>query len=120
MTSARTRHALRVLALAGAATLTVLTTGCAVMRGQSTVGSYVDDTAITTAIKARLLEDKTTGGLSINVDSLNGTVALSGFATSNAEKERAEAIAREAKGVKSVRNNLIVRGPWPRRWGRSP
>jgi osmotically-inducible protein OsmY len=75
------------------------------------MGSYVDDTGITAGIKARLLEDQTTGGLSINVDSLNGTVALSGFATSEAEKARAEALAREVQGVKSVRNNLIVRAP---------
>ncbi len=111
MTHAHLLRALRLLALASAATLSVLASGCAVMRGQSTVGSYIDDTTITTAIKARLLEDKTTGGMSINVDSLNGTVALSGFATSEAEKSRAEAIAREAKGVKAVRNNLIVRPP---------
>ena len=104
-------HTLRILALASAATLTLLASGCAVTRGQSTMGSYIDDTAITAAIKARLLDDKTTGGMSINVDSLNGTVALSGFATSEAEKQRAEAIALEAKGVKGVRNNLIVRPP---------
>ena len=104
-------HTLRILALASAATLSVLASGCAVTRGQSTMGSYLDDTGITTAIKTRLLEDKTTGGLSINVESLNGTVALSGFATSETEKARAEAIAREAQGVKAVRNNLIVRAP---------
>ncbi|MEY4652012.1 MAG: hypothetical protein RI884_593 [Pseudomonadota bacterium] len=111
MIPARTLRPLRLLALASATTLCVLASGCAVMRGQSTVGSYIDDTAITGAVKAKLLEDKTTGGLSINVDSLNGTVALSGFATSEAEKQRAEAIAREAQGVKAVRNNLIVRPP---------
>ncbi|MEY2802580.1 MAG: hypothetical protein RL513_2165 [Pseudomonadota bacterium] len=111
MTPARLLHPLRLLTLASATALCVLATGCAVMRGQSTVGSYIDDTAITAAIKARLLDDKTTGGMSINVDSLNGTVALSGFATSEAEKQRAEAIALEAKGVKAVRNNLIVRPP---------
>ena len=101
-------HALALAILTG---LTLVTTGCAVMQGQESVGSYIDDTTITAAIKARLLEDKTTGGMSINVDSLNGVVALSGFATSSAEKARAEAIAREAKGVKEVRNNLIVRPP---------
>lgn len=102
---------LRILALASAAALSIFSSGCAVTRGQSTVGSYVDDTAITATVKARLLEDKTTGGLSINVESLNGMVALSGFATSETEKARAEAIAREARGVKGVRNNLIVRPP---------
>ena len=102
---------LRALALAAACALSLVATGCSVMRGQTTVGSYIDDTTITTAIKARLLEDKTTGGMSINVDTLNGVVALSGFATSATEKERAGAIAREARGVKEVRNNLIVRPP---------
>ncbi len=111
MTPPHLPHPLRILALVSAASLAVLASGCAVTRGQSTVGGYIDDTGITTAIKARLLEDKTTGGLSINVDSLNGTVSLSGFATSEAEKSRAEVIAREAKGVKAVRNNLIVRPP---------
>jgi osmotically-inducible protein OsmY len=79
------------------------------VRGQSTAGAYVDDKVIVTTVKARLLEDKTVGGMSVNVDSLNGTVALSGFAKSNAEKAQAEAIARNTKGVREVRNNLIVR-----------
>jgi hyperosmotically inducible periplasmic protein len=102
------KHA-RTLILAAMTGLTLVTTGCAVLRGQESAGAYVDDAAITTAVKAKLLEDKTTGGLSINVDTLNGTVALSGFAKSNAEKAQAEAIARNTKGVRSVRNNLIVR-----------
>lgn len=99
------------LALAVALGTSILAGGCAVTRGQSTVGSYIDDSTITATIKAKLLEDKTTGGMSINVDSLNGTVALSGFAKSADEKARAEAIARETRGVKEVRNNLIVRPP---------
>lgn len=104
------KHA-RALVLAVLTGLTLLSSGCAVMRGQTTVGGYIDDTAITTAIKAKLLEDPATGGLSINVDSLDGAVVLSGFAKSNAEKTQAESIARNTKGVKSVRNNLIVRPP---------
>ncbi len=102
-----------LLAAMTAASLTLVSAGCTVMRGQSTVGNYVDDTAITTAVKAKLLEDKTTGGLSINVDTLNGTVALSGFAKSQFEKDRAGEIARATKGVKDVRNNLIVRAGNP-------
>ena len=99
----------RGFAIALLAGATIVGSGCAVIRGQSTAGSYVDDKVIVTTVKARLLEDKTTGGLSINVDALNGTVALSGFAKSNAEKAQAEAIARNTKGVREVRNNLIVR-----------
>ena len=99
----------RALALAILTGLTLVSTGCAVMRGQTDVGTYVDDRTITTAVKAKLIEDKRTGGLSINVDTLNGTVALSGFAKSNEEKEVAGAIARNTKGVREVRNNLLVR-----------
>lgn len=102
-----------LLAAVAAASLSLVSAGCTVMRGQTTVGSYVDDTAITASVKAKLLEDKTTGGLSINVDTLNGMVALAGFAKSQAEKDRAGEIARTTKGVKEVRNNLIVRPGTP-------
>jgi osmotically-inducible protein OsmY len=99
----------RAIALAILTGITLVSTGCAVMRGQTDVGTYVDDRAISTAVKAKLLEDKTTGGLSINVDVLNGSVALSGFAKSPAEKAQAELLARNTKGVREVRNNLVVR-----------
>lgn len=102
------KHA-RALALAVLTGLTLAATGCAVTRGQTDVGTYVDDRTITAAVKAKLIEDRTTGGLSINVDTLNGEVALSGFAKSSAEKAQAEAIARNTKGVRAVHNNLVVR-----------
>ncbi len=107
------RTALRTTALvcafAAMAGMTVLTTGCAVVRGQETTGSYIDDAGITTAVKAKMLEDKTVAGTSISVETLNGTVQLSGFAKSGAEKAQAENIARGVKNVKSVRNNIVVR-----------
>lgn len=84
-------------------------TGCAVTRGQETVGAYVDDTAITTSIKARFADDKEVAATSIRVETLNGTVMLSGFAKSNTEKNKAENIARGVSGVKSVRNEIAVR-----------
>jgi hyperosmotically inducible periplasmic protein len=83
--------------------------GCAVSRGQSTMGEYIDDTAITTAVKARFVESKTVDASSIGVQTLNGTVMLSGFAKSNAEKTAAGAIASGVSGVKSVKNELAVR-----------
>lgn len=99
----------RAIVLAILTGVTLASTGCAVMRGQTDAGTYVDDRAISTAVKAKLLEDKMVGGMSINVDVLNGTVALSGFAKSGAEKAQAEALARSTKGVREVRNNLVVR-----------
>jgi osmotically-inducible protein OsmY len=55
------------------------------------------------------VEDKTVDAGAINVQTLNGTVALSGFAKSNAERTQAERIARATDGVREVRNNLVVR-----------
>jgi hyperosmotically inducible protein len=99
----------RAIALAILTGLTLATSGCAIMRGQTDTATYVDDRTITTAVKSKLIEDKTTGGLSINVDTLNGEVALSGFAKSQAEKDQAGRIAANTQGVKGVRNNLVVR-----------
>lgn len=99
----------RAIALAILTGITLATSGCAVWRGQTDAATYVDDRTIGTAVKAKLLEDKTTGGLSINVDTLNGTVSLSGFAKSQAEKDQAGRIAAGTKGVREVRNNLVVR-----------
>lgn len=99
----------RAIALAILAGATLAGTGCAVVRGQETVGQYVDDAAITTAIKAKFVEDKTVDAAAIKVETLNGTVQLSGFAKSQAERQMAENIARSTKGVRSVQNNLTVR-----------
>ena len=100
---------IRTLTLAALAGATILTSGCAVVRGQETVGAYVDDVAITTSVKAKFVEDKTVDAAAIKVETLNGTVALSGFAKSNAEKSQAEYIARNTRGVREVRNSLTVR-----------
>ena len=97
------------LAFAVLAGATLVTSGCAVIRDQETVGAYVDDAAITTAIKAKFVEDKTVDAGAIKVETLNGAVSLSGFAKSNAEKAQAEYLARNTKGVRQVLNNLTVR-----------
>lgn len=99
-------RAVAVAVLAGA---TLITTGCAVIRGQETVGAYVDDVSITTAVKAKFVEDKSVDAGAIKVQTLNGTVQLSGFAKSNAEKAQAEYLARNTKGVRQVQNSLVVR-----------
>lgn len=92
-----------------AASALVLTAGCAVSRGQESVGAYVDDAAITTSVKARMVEDKAVDAAAIKVETLNGNVMLSGFAKNSVEKSTAESIAMKIKGVKSVQNNVVVR-----------
>ena len=85
------------------------TTGCAVTSGQSTVGQYVDDATVATRVKARFAEDPGVSAMRIQVEALKGTVQLAGFATSQAEKDRAGQLARAVPDVKDVRNNIIVR-----------
>ena len=100
------RKTLVVTALA----VTLLTSaGCAVTRGQQTAGAYVDDSVITGGVKTRMLEDERVAGTSITVETLNGTVMLSGFAKSEAEKAAAESIAKGVDGVKVVKNEIAIR-----------
>ena len=99
----------RALVFATMAGLTILSAGCSVARHQQTVGAYVDDAGITTAVKAKFAEDKTVAATSISVETLNGVVQLSGFAKSMAEKNQAEMLARNTKNVREVRNNIVVR-----------
>ena len=100
----------RALAFSLVAVTTVLgTTACSVARDQQSVGSYVDDAGITTAVKAKMAEDKTVSATSISVETLKGVVQLSGFAKSDAEKARAGEIARTTKNVREVRNSIVVK-----------
>jgi len=85
------------------------TSGCAVTRGQETVGAYVDDSAITTAVKGRFIDNKDVDASAISVETLNGTVMLSGFAKSVKEKTTAEGITWKVAGVKSVKNEIAIR-----------
>jgi hyperosmotically inducible periplasmic protein len=97
-----------MLALA-TATLAITATGCAVVRDQSTVGAYIDDATLTTRVKAKLAENTQVSAAAISVETLNGTVQLSGFAKTTEERSMAEKLARETSGVKSVRNDVIIR-----------
>lgn len=84
-------------------------TGCAVTRNQETVGAYVSDAAITTALKAHYIDNKRVDASAISVETLNGTVMLSGFAKNAQERATAESIARETSGVKMVKNGIAIR-----------
>lgn len=97
------------LAAAVAAVALLTASGCAVTRGQETVGAYVDDTAITTSVKARFVDNKQVDASSIRVETLNGTVMLSGFAKSATERTTAESVAKAVKGVKAVKNEIAIR-----------
>jgi osmotically-inducible protein OsmY len=101
---------MRTLLAATATALALATmTGCAVTRGQETIGAYVDDATITTRIKARFVENPQVDASSISVETLNGTVMLSGFAKNATERTMAGDIARGVSGVKAVKNEIAVR-----------
>ncbi|MDH4449898.1 MAG: BON domain-containing protein [Rhodoferax sp.] len=94
-------------ALLGVASLTFH--GCAVQRGQESVGAYVDDATITAQVKSRFIDSKLVDASAISVETMTGTVLLSGFAKNPLEKTTAEHIARQVRGVRSVKNEIALR-----------
>ena len=74
----------------------------------SKTAEVVTDAEITSAVKTKLLADKTVGGLKLDVDTKDGVVTLSGPVHSAAERTEALRLARTTKGVKSVKNNLVM------------
>ena len=103
------RTTLAAILLATSAGALVTLPGCAVVRGQESVGAYVDDATITTQVKARMVDNKDVDAGAIKVETLNGTVMLSGFAKNATERSTAESIARNVNGVKTVKNEIAIR-----------
>ena len=85
-----------------------LASACQSLTGK-TVGTNIDDTTITASVKTKLVADKPTNLTRVDVDTNNGTVYLNGAVDSAEQKARAEQLAWQAKGVKSVVNNLQVK-----------
>ena len=83
--------------------------GCAGTSTKEGTGEYVDDTVITTKVKAAIFDEPSLKSAQINVETFKGTVQLSGFVSSRAEINRAGEVARGVGGVTSVRNNIRLR-----------
>ena len=97
------------VALATAVGGTLVTTGCASTPTSSSTGEQVDDTVITSKVKAAFVEDKQVSTMNIGVETFKGTVQLSGFANNATEMNRAAEIARSVKGVKAVKNDIRLK-----------
>ena len=69
----------------------------------------MDDAAITTAVKARFADNTSVDATAISVETLKGTVMLSGFAKGPTERSTAEALAWKVGGVKGVKNQIVLR-----------
>jgi osmotically-inducible protein OsmY len=82
---------------------------CASTSKQEGTGEYVDDSVITTKVKSQLAVDDFLKSFEISVETYKGTVQLSGFVGSQEAVDKAGEIARSVKGVRSVRNDLIVK-----------
>ena len=82
---------------------------CTATRTQSSAGEYVDDSVITTKVKAKLADDDFFKSFQISVETYKGIVQLSGFVNSQQAVNRASEIVRTVQGVKSVKNDLIVK-----------
>ncbi len=90
--------------------LTLLTaTGCASTPKSEGTGEYVDDSVITTKIKAQLFDEPDLKSLQISVECYKGVVILSGFISNQSSINKAVKIARQTGGVKSVRNDMRLR-----------
>jgi hyperosmotically inducible protein len=87
--------------------LVAVTTGCRSVTGKS-AGTNVDDATITASVKSKLVADRASNLTRVDVDTNNGTVYLNGTVDSAEQKSRAEQLAWQAQGVKSVVNNLQV------------
>jgi osmotically-inducible protein OsmY len=91
-------------------TLTLLTAvGCASTQKHEGTGEYVDDSVITTKVKAMLFDEPNLRSGQINVETFKGVVQLSGFVHSAADIDRAVEIARSVSGVTSVKNDMRLR-----------
>jgi len=101
------RH--RILSFLVCITLVTVFLGCASTPKKESTGEYIDDSTITTKVKSAILNDPILKVFQINVETFKGEVQLSGFVDSAQHVKRAGEVARGVGGVKSVKNNLIVK-----------
>jgi hypothetical protein len=82
---------------------------CASTRTHESTGEFVDDSVITTKVKSLLAADDFLKSFEISVESFKGKVQLSGFVNSQKAVDKAVEITKGVQGVKSIKNNLIVK-----------
>jgi osmotically-inducible protein OsmY len=83
--------------------------GCASTPKSEGTGEYIDDTVITTKVKAAIFNEPTLKSRELNVETFKGIVQLSGFVSSQADISKATEVARGVNGVKSVKNDIKIK-----------
>ena len=99
----------RGLSYFAAALVAVLAIGCASTAKHESTGQYVDDTTLTTKVKAAIFNEPTLKSAEINVETFKGVVQLSGFVSSAAAKDRAVQVAQNVSGVMSVKDDMRLK-----------
>lgn len=99
----------RYLSAACLALALVTSVGCSSTPKQEGTGEYIDDSIITTKVKAAILAEPTLKSMEISVETFKGIVQLSGFVSSQAAAYKAVAVARGVAGVRSVKNDMLVK-----------
>jgi osmotically-inducible protein OsmY len=89
--------------------LLALFVGCATTSQHESTGEYIDDTVLTTKVKAAVFNEPSLKSAEINVETFKGVVQLSGFVSSQANINKAVELARGVAGVKSVKNDMRVK-----------
>ena len=92
-----------------AAFMVFLLVGCASTSTREGTGEYIDDTVITSKIKAAFAADPTVKATEVKVETFKGTVQLSGFVDDATARARAVEVAKNVEGVKNVKNDLALR-----------
>ena len=99
----------RIMSFLACLILAASFTGCASTAKHESTGQYIDNSVITSKVKAAIFNDPTLKSMQITVESFKGEVQLSGFVDSAASVQKAGEIARRVEGVVSVKNDLIVK-----------
>jgi len=99
----------RIIKILACLVLLAAMTGCASTSKQESTGQYLDNSVITSKVKAAIFNEPTLKSMQINVETFKGEVQLSGFVDSAQSVETAGEVARSVEGVVSVKNDLVVK-----------
>ena len=102
-------HPIKTFSAAFATLVLIATLGCASTRTHEGTGQYVDDSVITTKVKAAILDEPGLKVSEINVETFKGVVQLSGFVSSRDDIKSAVRVASAVSGVKSVKNDMQLK-----------
>ncbi|MEE4252721.1 MAG: BON domain-containing protein [Desulfuromusa sp.] len=99
----------RIMTILACLLLIAAFAGCAPTSKRESTGQYIDNSVITSKVKAAIFKEPTLKTLQINVESFKGEVQLSGFVDSSQNVTKAGEVARGVEGVVSVKNDLVVK-----------